>query len=94
MEIRPVNRADLPAIRDLFLRSVQEVAIRDYAGQCAAWTAGADKPGWAERFLVTWTIGAFCEDQLQALRIWKVRLSWIVSTSTPIFSVRASAPLC
>ena len=30
MEIRPVNRADLPAIRDLFLRSVQEVAIRDY----------------------------------------------------------------
>lgn len=24
MEIRPVNRADLPAIRDLFLRSVQE----------------------------------------------------------------------
>ena len=65
MEIRPVNRADLPAIRDLFLRSVQEVAIRDYTpGQCAAWTAGADKPGWAERFLVTWTIGAFCEDQL------------------------------
>ena len=61
MEIRPVTRADLPAIRDLFLRSVQEVAIRDYTpSQCAAWTAGADKPGWAERFLATWTIGAFC----------------------------------
>ena len=27
MEIRPVTRADLPAIRDLFLRSVQEVAM-------------------------------------------------------------------
>ena len=65
MEIRPVTRADLPAIRDLFLRSVQEVAIRDYTpSQCAAWTAGADKPGWAERFLATWTIDAFCEDQL------------------------------
>ncbi len=65
MEIRPITRADLPAIRDLFFRSVQEAAIRDYTrSQCAAWTASAEKPGWTERFLATWTIGAFCEEQL------------------------------
>ena len=37
MEIRPVTRADLPAIRDLFLRSFQEGAIRDYT--CLLYTS-------------------------------------------------------
>ena len=65
MEIRPVTRADFTG--DPRLVSPQHPGSRHpglHPSQCAAWTAGADKPGWAERFLATWTIGAFCEDQL------------------------------
>lgn len=65
MEIRRITRQDLPALTELFKRSVFEIAGRDYTpAQCAAWTLNAENPQWAERFLSTWTIGAFIADQL------------------------------
>lgn len=68
MEIRRITRQDLPALTELFKRSVFEIAGRDYTpAQCAAWTLNAENPQWAERFLSTWTIGAFIADQLGRL---------------------------
>lgn len=65
MEIRRITRQDLPALTDLFKRSVFEIAGCDYTpAQCAAWTQNAENPQWAERFLSTWTIGAFIAEQL------------------------------
>ena len=65
MEIRRITRQDLPALTELFKRSVFEIAGRDYTpAQWAAWSLNAENPQWAERFLSTWTIGAFIANQL------------------------------
>lgn len=65
MKLRKITAADLPALKELFLRSVYEIAGHDYTpAQCDAWTAAAQNPQWPERFLRTWTIGIFIQGQL------------------------------
>lgn len=65
MKLRKITAADLPALKELFCRSVYEIAGHDYTeAQCDAWTAGVINPQWAERFLNTWTLGAVIDNQL------------------------------
>lgn len=65
MKLRRITAADLPALKELFCRSVYEIAGHDYtAAQCAAWTYAAHNPQWAERFLNTWTLGVLIDNQL------------------------------
>jgi putative acetyltransferase len=60
--IRRYDAADLDAVIGVFLRSVREVASRDYdAGQIAAW-AQADRDVWARRRLDRPTWVALIDD--------------------------------
>jgi len=60
--IRRYEAADLDAVMSVFLRSVREVASRDYdAGQIAAW-AQADRDVWARRRLDRPTWVALIDD--------------------------------